>query len=156
MSSLSFSIAFNTKPPKTTTTRRRRRRASCPRAGFCASRRSSKFFSLKQSSSSSTLGRRRRQRGRCDFFVFGTNGSRNRHLCVVEATTPSNEEENGGSANMSARELKRALEEMVRRCLVSNLSVCVCVCAFRSNRILENTATRTTTPAARCRKTQCR
>ena len=29
---------------------------------------------------------------------------------------------------MSARELKRALEEMVRRCLVSNLSVCVCVC----------------------------
>ncbi len=35
-------------------------------------------------------------------------------------------------------------------------SLCVCVCAFRSNRILENTATRTTTTAARCRKTQCR
>ena len=35
---------------------------------------------------------------------------------------------------MSARELKRALEEMVRRCLVSNLSVCVCVCvSFESN-----------------------
>ena len=41
---------------------------------------------------------------------------------------------------MSARELKRALEEMVRRCLVSNFSlcvcVCVCVCAFRSDRDL--------------------
>ena len=36
---------------------------------------------------------------------------------------------------MSARELKRALEEMVRRCLVSNLSVCVCVCVCVSNRI---------------------
>ena len=39
---------------------------------------------------------------------------------------------------MSARELKRALEEMVRRCLVSNLSLCVCVCvcvcvSFESN-----------------------
>ena len=130
MSSLSFSIAFNTKPPKTTTRRRRRRRRAsfCPRgAGFCASRLlSSKFFSLKQSSSSST-GRRRQRR--CDFFV-GTNGSQNRHLCVVEATTPSNEEENGGSANMSARELKRALEEMVRRRLVSNFSLPLSVFVF--------------------------
>ena len=39
---------------------------------------------------------------------------------------------------------------------LESFCVCVCVCAFRSNRILENTATRTTTPAARCRKTQCR
>ena len=115
MSSLSFStIARNEPSPKKATRRRRRRRV---------------FSSSKQSASSSA-GRRRRQReGRCDFFVPvvpGTNGSQNRRLCVVEAT----EEENGGSANMSARELKRALEEMVRRRLVSNFSLPLSVFVF--------------------------
>ena len=119
-SSLSFSVkACNEPSPKKTTRRRRRRR---------------RVFSSSKQSASSSAGRRRRQReGRCDFFVPhvvpGTkNGSQNRRLCVVEAT----EEENGGSANMSARELKRALEEMVRRRLVSNLSLSLSlfVCVF--------------------------
>ena len=115
-SSLSFSVACNEPSPKKTTTRRRRRR---------------RVFSSSKQSASSSAGRRRRQReGRCDFFVKvvpGTkNGSQNRRLCVVEAT----EEENGGSANMSARELKRALEEMVRRRLVSNFSLPLSVFVF--------------------------
>ena len=115
-SSLSFSVkACNEPSPKKTTTRRRRRR---------------RVFSSSKQSASSSAGRRRRQReGRCDFFVPvvpGTNGSQNRRLCVVEAT----EEENGGSANMSARELKRALEEMVRRRLVSNFSLPLSVFVF--------------------------
>ena len=112
MSSLSFSVACNEPSPKKTTRRRRRR-----------------VFSSSKQSASSSAGRRRRQReGRCDFFVVvpGTNGSQNRRLCVVEAT----EEENGGSANMSARELKRALEEMVRRRLVSNLSLPLSLSVF--------------------------
>ena len=117
-SSLSFSVkACNEPSPKKTTRRRRRRR---------------RVFSSSKQSASSSAGRRRRQReGRCDFFVPhvvpGTkNGSQNRRLCVVEAT----EEENGGSANMSARELKRALEEMVRRRLVSNFSLPLSVFVF--------------------------
>ena len=120
MNDLLFPSPPSRNEPSPKKTRRRRRR---------------RVFSSSKQSASSSAGRRRRQReGRCDFLSPSSpeqNGSQNRRLCVVEAT----EEENGGSANMSARELKRALEEMVRRRLVSNfslLSLCLCLCvSFR-------------------------